>query len=68
MNLNKELLNSWLVIFWWIGTWGVVNNLFTKYKLSVNSKILGHLIIMILALCGLYYINGSFVNPISVIM
>ena len=65
---NKEFINSWLVIFWWIGTWGFVNSLLKKFKFSIDGVILVHALIMILALASLYLINGSFNHPISTIM
>ena len=68
MTINKDFFNSWLVLFWWIGTWGLVDVLFRKFKFNIDSTILAYVIIMILSLFGIYWINSSFRHPISTIM
>ena len=57
---DKSFANDWLVVFWWIGVWGVVDSCVTKANLNINTSIQFYVFITVASLLLLYFINNSF--------
>ena len=56
----KQLLDGWLLVFWWVGAWGLMSSIINKFNLTHNKRILTYFIITMIPLIINYAQNQSF--------
>ena len=54
MTFEKNIINSFLIILWWIGCWGLINTLISSLKLNNKHQILIYSLIIFISLFLIY--------------